>query len=279
MTTSSEIDLKTPAKNQAPAPITPQKSSQQLLPPGKFISHHPKAGLNPLVDAGAYLFSVIGKLKQLKSYRYVHQLQKELIEEVNQFQETAKTKGYSADFILVSRYALCATFDDIISTTPWGSQGQWESYRLQAVFNNNEVPNHERFFLILERIIKDPSLYIDLMEFMYICLSLGFKGNFRTTEFGNNQLEQAMDSLYKRIRSHHGNFSKALSPFPLRPVSYQKQTSSRNSLWGLLGITAGTILAIFIGLGYMLDSISNQAYQELMHIGKSILYENPESSS
>lgn len=250
---------------------------KQLLLPGKFISHHPKAGINPLVDSAAYLFSAVGKLKQLKSYHHLNQLQKELIDEINQFQDNAKTHGYSPDFILVSRYALCVTLDDIISNTGWGSQGQWENYRLQMVFNNNESPNYERFFLILERIAKDPALYIDLMEFMYICLSLGFKGIYRATEFGNNQLEQITDSLYKHIRSQHGNFSKILSPFPLRLAPTSKINTTKNPLWGILGITAVIILAIFIGLGYMLNSISNQAYQELTHIGKSMLYETPES--
>lgn len=262
-------------------PLTTHKkdhsAAKLLLLPGKFISHHPKAGINPLVDSAAYLFSVVGKLKQLKSYHHLSQLQKELIEEINQFQDTAKTHSYSSDFILVSRYALCVTLDDIISNTQWGAQGQWENYHLQMVFNNNESPNYERFFLILERIAKDPAQYIDLMEFMYICLSLGFKGNYRATEFGNNQLEQITDSLYKHIRSQHGNFSKVLSPFPIRPASITK-ASSKNPLWGILGITAAIILAIFVGLGYMLNSISNQAYQELMHIGKSMLYETPESS-
>jgi type VI secretion system protein ImpK len=248
----------------------PQEINQQLVLPHKFISHHPKAGINPLVDSAAYLFSAIGKLKHLKSYRHLNQLQKELIEEINQFQDAAKAQGYSSDFILVSRYALCVTLDDIISNTPWGSQGQWESYRLQLVFNNNESPTYDRFFIILERIIKDPPLYIDLMELMYICLSLGFKGNYRTTEFANNQLEQITDSLYKRIRAQHGNFNKTLSPFPLRFASNPRQHSIRTFL-NLLGVTSVIILLLFVGLGYLLDSISNQAYQELMHIGKSML--------
>lgn len=261
------------SNNEKNTPDTASFSAgNQLLLHNKFINHNPKSGLNPLVDAAAYLFSIIGKLKQLKFYRNLNKLHKELIAEVNTFQETAKTKGYSSEYLLVSRHALCATLDDVISNTAWGAQGQWDNYSLLAVFNQDASPA-ERFFLILERIIKDPALYIDVMELMYICLSLGFKGSYRSTEFSHHQLEQITHSLYKQIRAYHGDFSKTLSPFPIKTTQVQKSIPKKASVSLAIFFTVTTILLLFIGLSYMLDALSNQAYQELMHIGKSILYE------
>lgn len=249
-----------------------EQTNSHLLLHNQFITHHPKSGINPLVDAAAYLFSSMGKLKQLKSYRHLNKLHKELITEINLFQDAAKAHGYSSEYILVSRYALCAALDDIILNTPWGGQGQWNSFSLLTVYNQDSS-QQERFFLILERIIKDPALYIDVMELMYICLSLGYKGNYRSTEFSNQQLEKIIHALYKRIRAHHGDYSKTLSSFSSRPQPV-KPSSPPVSYWFVFLITAITILLLFIGLGYSLDLISNHAYQELMHIGKSILYES-----
>jgi type VI secretion system protein ImpK len=265
------------AKNStAPAKTTPSSSTQLLLP-SKFITHHPKAGINPLADAAAYLFSVAGKLKQLKSYRHLSKLHKELVQEINAFQDAAKAQGYSSEYILVSRYALCTTLDDIIVNTPWGGQGQWDNHNLLTAFNQ-EAFTQERFFMILDRITKDPGLYIDLMEFMYLCLSLGFKGSYRSTEYSNNQLEQITHSLYKHIRAHHGDFNKTLSPFPVRGATTHTKSTPRNTPVFLVALTTVTIiLSLFVGLGYLLDTISNQAYRELMHIGKSILYETHDS--
>lgn len=263
------------AGNETSQEMTLGSSANQLLTRGKFLSHHPKAGVNPLVDSAGYLFSMIGRLKQIKSHRHLNQLHKELVTEINTFQETAKTRGYSSEYILVSRYALCATLDDIIANTTWGSQGQWDHYSMLTVFNQ-ESAAQERFFIILERLIKDPNLYIDLMEFMYLCLSLGFKGNYRSTDLSNTQLEQICNGLYKRIRAHHGDFSRSLSPFPIKQTTFYPPTQpQKKPAIGLAMITtACIILAIFIGLGFLLDAISNQAYQELLHIGKSLLYEN-----
>jgi type VI secretion system protein ImpK len=250
-----------------------EQSNSPLLLRNSFIPHHPKAGLNPLVDSAAYLFSIIGKLKLLKSYRSLNKLQKELITEINVFQEAAKTQGYSSEYILVSRYALCATFDDIITNTSWGDQGQWDNYSLLAIFNQ-ESTKQERFFLILERIIKDPALYIDVMELMYICLSLGYKGSYRSTEFSNNQLEKITHALYKRIRAYHGDFSRTLSPFiPKISAPAAKQNTPNTSILFAFLITASIIMILFISLGYLLDNNSNLAYQALTHIGKSTPYE------
>ncbi len=272
------MSLLNPEKNSpTEEPVIPAISANlekatQLLPQAKFISHHPKAGINPLVDLGAYLFSIIGKLKQLKSYRHLNKLHQELMTEMNGFQDAAKSHGYSSEYILVSRYALCATIDDAIMNTPWGTQGQWDNYSLLASFNQ-EALQYDRFFLILERIMKDPGLYIDLMEFMYLCLSLGFKGNYRSTEFGHHQLEQITNTLYKHIRAHQGSFNKTLSPFPIKTTIANKMPVKKTPLGVLFVTTATIVFSVFIGLGYLLDTISYQAHQELIRIGKSLLYE------
>lgn len=254
---------------------TKSDKSQQIVLRNPFIVHHPKSGLNPLTDAAAYLFSLAGKLKQLKTYQHLSKLHKELIAEINTFQERAKEHGYGSEYILVSRYALCATLDEIISHTSWGAQGQWDSYNLLTAINQEQT-QADRFFIILERIVKDPTLYIDVMELMYICLSLGYKGQYRTTEFSSNQLEQIINSLYKHIRAFRGDFNKTLSPFPIKPVSPLMTASSnikKMPMWLIILLTSTLILVIFVGFGSLLDKFSNQTYQDLLNIGQASTYE------
>ena len=102
------------------------KSSRQILSK-QLVTHHPKAGLNPLVDAASLLFSVMGDLKHTAAFRQLHQLHHDLIQEISQFQETISQHGYNPEYVMICRYILCATFDDVIANTPWGSQGQWDS--------------------------------------------------------------------------------------------------------------------------------------------------------
>jgi len=251
-------------------------TAHQLLVSGKLVTHNPKAGLNPLVDVAACLFSLMGKLKQLKSYRHLGALHNELIQEINTFQTAAKAHGYSSEYIVFSRYALCTSLDDIISNTPWGAKGQWQEHSLLNTFNhgsNNQDPiTQERFFVILDRLIKDPALYIDLMEFMYICLSLGFKGQYRSTEYNKTQLEQITHSLYKHIRAFRGEFSKTLSPFPLKPFTPAPSVKTRKKmpLWFIALITLSLLVTLFFIVRQQIDATSFQAYQDLTRTGKSI---------
>lgn len=251
----------------------PAGNTQHLVIPQKFITHHPKSGLNPLADCAGYLFSLVGKLKLLKSYRHLSKLQKDMIDAIRSFEEAAKTLQYSGECILVSRYAMCATVDDVFANTPWGAQGQWDSYRLLAAFNQ-EAPHQDRFFVILERIIKDPVLYIDVMEFMYICLSLGYKGQYRSTEYSNNQLEQITNTLYKRIRAHRGDFCKKLSPYPIKALPLMPRTTQLDlTRWLILFATATSLAALFTGFGWMLNHVANQTYHDLMQMGHVSSYE------
>lgn len=246
------------------------KSSRQVLSK-HLISHHPKAGLNPLVDAASLLFSVMGDLKSAAAFRQLHQLHHELVQEVTQFLETITQQGYNPEYVMICRYILCATMDDVIANTPWGGQGQWESFSLLSAFNQ-DTQHQSKFFSILERAIKEPSVYIDLMEFIYICLSLGYKGQYRGTEHSQYQLEQITNHLYKHIRAFRGSFSKSLSPVPLKAPKVPDKSSQPNhsSLLFIFFMTACMIMTIFIGLNYLMDVISNEAYKNINQIKTTV---------
>jgi type VI secretion system protein ImpK len=226
------------------------------------------------VDAASYLFTILGKLKQMQAYRQLNKLQKKLVNEITVFQEAIKHPAYNAEYLVVCRYILCATFDDIISGTSWGGQGQWNHYSLLAEFNQ-DPHHHDKFFTILERAIKDPTVYIDLMEFIYICLSMGYKGQYRVTEHSQFQLEQIMDNLYKHIRLFRGSYSKALSPVPLKSTKPMAKAAAQYKPIGftVAYVTVCIVLAIFISLGYLMDVISNDVYKNIAQIEKPVSYE------
>ena len=249
-------------------------TTQQLLA-SKIMLHTPDAGLNPLVDAAAYLFSIMGKLKHIKSYRRLDKLSTELTHAIEDFQQNASSGNaeYMAEYIPVACYALCVTLDDIIFNTPWGSQGQWDKYSLLVSFNQASI-SRDSFFIILERLISDPEHYIDLMEFMYICLSLGFKGHYNHSTFDHEQLEQIINALYKRIRAFRGDFSKTLSPFIIKPKMVSASSFMHKiPIWLVTLLSINIIIGLFAGARYLLDITSSQTYQNLSGTEKSVPYE------
>ena len=128
----------------------------------------------------------------------------------------------------------------------------------------------------MERTIKEPALYIDLMELMYICLSMGYKGQYRSTEHSQYQLEQITNNLYKHIRAYRGSFSKTLSPTSLKtakPAATSAQQRNTSPFFIFI-VTACIIMTIFVSLGYLMDVISNEAYKNIAQLGKPVLHEN-----
>ncbi len=253
------------------------RSFQAPLAPQRLINHQPKAGLNPIVDAAANLFSIIGRLKQLKNFRQLNKLHQELIHEIQAFQNSIKAQSYSSEHILASRYALCATLDDIIQRTAWGSHGQWEQYSLLSAYHP-ESATSDRFFIILERINKEPALYIEILELMYICISLGFQGPYGNPYSGDNynylQFEKIVQNLYQQIRAYRGDFPKSLSPFTFKPTRLPIKIKKNHSLGFSFILTGCFILIAMMGLGYSLGTMVSQINQDLKQIGKTTAYES-----
>ena len=266
------VDQNTAQDTAEPASLAARPAFQAPILSQRIIPHHPKAGLNPLADGAAYIFSVIGKLKQLKSYRHLSKLHQELIEALQVFQSHAKAQGYSSEHILISRYILCATLDDLIQNTSWGKEGKWDQYSLIMAFHPDTI-NPDRFFIIMERVIKEPALYIDILELMYISLSLGFEGPYRSNDYNRPQLEQITQGLYQQIRAYRGDFHKNLSPYVVRANKPPQTERKSSSVWLVLFLMSCFIVAIMSGLGYSLGTMITQIDQDLTQIGKSILYE------
>ncbi len=184
--------------------------------------HQPEAGLNPLVDAAAYVFLLMGQLTRTRSHQELEKLQTSLLAEVRNFQNSIYLSNYTpeilAEYVPISSYILCTMLDDVLASTTFGNEGKWKEFSLLHA-HELELLSRENFLVILERFIQDPNNYIDIMEFTYICLTLGFKYGCHSSGFDAEQLQKILHSLYKRIRAFRGNISRQLSPYPLKYVA------------------------------------------------------------
>jgi type IV/VI secretion system ImpK/VasF family protein len=195
--------------------------------------HQSEAGLNPLVDAAAYVFLLMGQLSRTRSHQDVSKLHEAIMEEVKNFQNSVYLSNYSpetlAEYVPISSYILCTMLDDVLASTPWGSEGKWTEFSVLHS-HDQEILSRESFLIILERFIQEPNTYIDIMEFTYVCLTLGFKYSCHSSGFDAEQLQKILHSLYKRIRAHRGNISRQLSPNPIKynpPAYYKENWKSR----------------------------------------------------
>jgi len=259
MTVIHDLTSKTSSEKSVSTSDTQEKPKRKgkilsipslLLLPQRMPTHHVSAGLNPLADAASRLFTIMGRLDRLKIQNNLAALQKELIKEILQFIDSGKSLGYDAEYLSICQYVLSATYDDLIPKQSFAQKGEWASFRLIDYFKCDSE-NENLFFLVLERTLKEPNHYIDLMELMYLCLNFGYQGPYRDHPNCRFALDLISDNLFKHIRSFRRNFNKRLSPVSLKIKESKNQNTVQRHVYLLISATILMIL-IFAGLRYIL---------------------------
>jgi type VI secretion system protein ImpK len=223
----------------------------------------PATGANPLIAAASPLLAAAVRIAGGRGRNPdPEQLRRAMVEGVREFERRALATGLDTRSLRAARYALCATLDDIVLSTPWGAASAWPAQSLTSIFHN-EVSGGERFFDILDQMQKDLGHHQAVVELMYLCMTLGFEGRYRVMPRGVAALTDLRDSVYRGLRQRRGEFERELSPhwkgLPL-PAS---RLSGFVPLWAVGLGTAMLACVIYAGFNFALASRSDVAFAEL----------------
>lgn len=218
-------------------------------------------GLNPVVNAASMLIAVFYKTRQTASHQNVGGLHQQLVAAIRNFEEMAKEKNITSESILAARYIICAALDEAVLNTPWGAESAWMQRTLLSTFHS-ETHGGEKFYLLLDKMKERPAQNLDLLELMYIFLSLGFEGKYHLTARGREMVEKVRDELFQVIRSFRGEYERALSP-KWQGLGMAKNTlASYVPMWVVASILAGILVLSYSGFRYWLyhstDAVAQQ---------------------
>ncbi len=242
-----------PAQGSGPAYGVPPAQAQQSAPPQSGGEAVAVTGMNRLNACAASLFSLISRIRNRAQHMDPDKLRQSVVAEVRAFENAALQAGIPAQTVKVARYALCATLDDVVLNTPWGGQSSWATQSLVGTFHRETVGG-DRFYDLLARLEQDPANNIELLEFVYMCLSLGFEGRLRVEQGGPDKHMQIRQGLARVIRAQRGDVERDLAPHwegvdkPYRSLSMWKP------VWIALGVTALLLMIEFGGLSYLLSN-------------------------
>lgn len=225
------------------------------------------AGINPLLDAATQLLALANQLRGTPSHSDVNALRAEVVGEIQAFEGAARAAGATPEHVRAARYALCALLDETVLSTPWGSNSAWASDTLLSSFHR-EAWGGEKFFQILDRMLQEPSRNLDLLELMYVCLALGFEGQYRVMERGRSKLDEIQDNLYRTLRLQLGEFERELSP-RWRGVEDRRNALIRYVPLWVVGAVAGVVLiGTFLGFRVALSNAADPVFRELGQVGR-----------
>ncbi len=232
--------------------VPPGSSPQPARPSGEAaLLPLASTGINQLVACAAPLFALTSRISNRAQHADPDGLRQKVIGEVREFESRVHQAGCPDQAVKVARYAICATLDDVVLNTPWGEHSSWSVQSMVATFHR-EVVGGDRFFDLLARLEQDPANNIDLLEFLYMCLSLGFEGRLRVEQGGPQRHLEVRSGLARIIRSQRGPVEREISPRWKGLEVAHKVLSIWRPVWIALSVAALLLTAGFFGLSWAL---------------------------
>lgn len=218
------------------------------------------ASLNPLVQAAASLLAAAPRLRAMPRHPNPAGLRQALVEAVQRFEASARALSLPNEQVVAARYVLCTLLDEAAASTPWGSG--WSSQSLLVQFHN-EAWGGEKVFQLLTRLAENPAQHRNLLELVYIALSLGFEGRYRVLDQGRAQL----DSLRQRLAQMLGQLAGA--PEPALSTQWRGLAAAPRRLrdgiplwvWGVAA--AVLLLLVFLALRLSLGAQTDPGFAAL----------------
>jgi len=159
----------------------------------------------------------------------------------------------------------CTLLDESAASTPWGGSGAWASQSLLVHFHN-EAWGGEKVFQLLSRLAESSAQHRNLLELVYVALSLGFEGRYRVLDNGRAQLDSIRERLALKLRELAGPAEKALSPQWQGAAPAAARLTDGIPLWAVGAVLAGLLLALFLVLRLTLAAQTDATFSALQAI-------------
>ena len=151
------------------------------------------------------------------------------------------------------KYALVALIDEKILKLPEKWSDSWRIHMLQLDYFGDMVAG-ERFYEHLDFLMKNPTVYYDVLEIYYLCLCLGFKGMYM---YRQEELQALIRKLPGMIFSSR--------PASVKPVTVHRQKESRSRqivphvpTWAIASIAAVIVLVTWLGVVIATGNLSRK---------------------
>ncbi len=224
------------------------------------------AGTGGLCRSAAPLLVLMTQLRVLPSHNDVNGLHRQVVLQIQKFAEAAAASGATQAHIAAAQYALCTALDEAVLGMPWGGQSSWSTSPLLATFHK-ETWGGQKFFQILERLKQEPASNLDLLELLYLCMALGFEGQYKIQERGSDKIASIQEELYRLIRQYRGEFERELSP-NWRGVEDKRNPLVRYvPLWMVATVLSAVLFSMFISFRIGLARSAQPVDQALAGIG------------
>lgn len=170
------------------------------------------------------------------------QFHREATKAITQF-ERAIAGTYPEETRQRAKYAVCATIDDVAQNLPGaGNDGAEWARRSMVVQFFRENIGGDRFWQLVDDMLRTPSDNRDIIELYHACLAAGFEGRFRVMPDGKRRLHEIMARLQGALEH-----VRSLSMLEMSPKwRGEKAPLGKVGLWTYVAIAAAAAAALLL---------------------------------
>jgi type VI secretion system protein ImpK len=246
----------------ASPPSRPEGQAAAAIPIGEGAESG-AMGVNPLVAAAAPLLQLLARLPNTLQHPDPGELRERAVRAIHAFEQRAREFDLPREILPPAHYALCASIDDVVLNTPWGSTGVWDANSLVSIFHK-EVRSGERFFQLLGQMRQTPGLYLPVIELMYLCMSLGFQGQYRLSPRGPAELDRLREETYAIILRQRQAPEPELSPHWKGLAAPYRGVRPSVPIWVAASAGLAVLAGLFVWLLMSLNAASGELYAQLL---------------
>lgn len=251
-------------------PAEPARPTPAGSPPPAMPSAPPLAarglGMNPIEAAAGPMLALLTRLRSTISHPAPASLRAQLLGYLRQFEDKARAAGVAQDEVMLARYVLCTALDEAVLSTPWGSASDWSKQSLLITLHN-EAWGGEKVFQLLDHCLQNPRQRLNLMELLYLCISLGLEGRYRVMQDGRSQLDALRERVAATIRSTRGEIERELSPHWRGLVVARDRLRQFLPPWVAVAIGLAILLVLLFGLRMKLAAEAEPVFRNLHALG------------
>jgi type VI secretion system protein ImpK len=231
----------------------------------------PGGSTNPLLHAATPLLVLAAELRGRSASADIEALRQHATQEIRVFEDQLRRAAVPAEDVLAARYALCTVIDEAVLNTPWGARSSWAGQSLLVSFHR-ESAGGEKFFQILDRVMREAPRYVALLEVLHACLALGFEGRYRLEERGPAKLAEIRQNVYRATQSVRGSVEADLSPH-WRGVEDRRNAVVRFvPLWVVAAACVVVLFGAYILFNAWLGERAESINAQLAAVGLEPLY-------
>nr|VFJ65132.1 MAG: type IV / VI secretion system protein, DotU family [Candidatus Kentron sp. DK] len=216
---------------------------------------------NPLLNEAVEILAAVNRLSPLPAHDDVPDLSAFFADALKRFKARLLAIGIAGKTTERAFYVLAGFVDDVLFNSPWGKKS-WQSLAI-PLGNDELLYAGEEIFSLLDEAERDADH--DLLELIYVCLSLGFIGKYVDRI---EDLHRKRRRIYESIAGRRRSVGGELSPRWRAETTKTRSMTRYAPLRVVVAIAVAVLAALYLIYAVAIHDLMEPECQQLQSLAR-----------